>query len=83
MNLFIFLQLDTSFTAILRSVRLRILKFLGSVGEDSKLVLGVPRMDDFLAWDTKKSLLIRLPFQEVIIDLYIGNVYIYRYDLDC
>ncbi|KAJ3415636.1 hypothetical protein HDV05_004512 [Chytridiales sp. JEL 0842] len=69
------------FSSSARDMKHQILEFLGSIGELSKLVI-TESFDEanFLAWDRDKHLQFKLPFQEVILDVYLGNKFFWSED---
>ncbi|KAJ3073015.1 hypothetical protein HDU98_002395 [Podochytrium sp. JEL0797] len=59
----------------LKTIQIRILKLLGGLGQDSRLMLGSDsNAASLLAWDTEKYLKVKIPFKEAIFDLYFDDM---------
>ena len=56
-----------------QELRFRILRFLGSIGGDNKLLLQNSDNLEVMSWDFNKYLKFTIPFKEVNIDICLGN----------
>jgi DNA-dependent protein kinase catalytic subunit len=57
----------------LKELKIRVLKFLGSIGHLNKYLLSESfEESELLAWDRNKNVKFRLPFKEVILEIYLG-----------
>ncbi|KAJ3082739.1 hypothetical protein HDU99_001711, partial [Rhizoclosmatium hyalinum] len=67
-------QMDEQIVQDLKSIQIRILKLLGSLGQDSRLMLSNETSASLLAWDTEMNLKVQIPFKEAIFDVYFDNM---------
>ncbi|KAI9329679.1 NUC194 domain-containing protein [Zopfochytrium polystomum] len=68
------LDKDNSSAMQLQELRIRMLKYLGSIGSDNKMLLHSEATEDLIAWDSKKVLTVRIPFQELVMDFQIDDL---------
>ncbi|KAJ3024386.1 UNVERIFIED_CONTAM: hypothetical protein HDU68_008222 [Siphonaria sp. JEL0065] len=68
-------EIDEQTTQTLQSIQIRILKLLGSLGQDSHLMLSsVDTNSVLVAWDTEKHLKVQIPFQDTVCHLYFDDI---------
>ncbi|KAJ3139727.1 hypothetical protein HK100_011281 [Physocladia obscura] len=68
-------QIDETMVLSLQNIQMRILKFLGSIGQDNKLIVDFDvNKDSMLAWDPERNLRFPIPFKEAIFDIYFGKI---------
>ncbi|KAI8831763.1 NUC194 domain-containing protein [Chytriomyces cf. hyalinus JEL632] len=68
------LHLDEETVENLKGIQIRILKFLGSLGDANKLMLSSDTSDSLLAWDSERCLKFQIPFKETIVDIYFDDM---------
>ncbi|KAI9335926.1 NUC194 domain-containing protein, partial [Obelidium mucronatum] len=68
-------EMDEQAIQTLKTIQIRILKLLGSLGQDSRLMLSDSVANaNLIAWDTTKNLKFQIPFKEAIFDVYFDDM---------
>ncbi|KAJ3260235.1 hypothetical protein HDU77_001468 [Chytriomyces hyalinus] len=68
------LHLDEETVETLKGIQIRILKFLGSLGDANKLMLSSDTSDSLLAWDSERCLKFQIQFKGTIVDMYFDDL---------
>ncbi|KAJ3201400.1 hypothetical protein HDU82_008143, partial [Entophlyctis luteolus] len=67
-------EMDVETISNLRKVQIRIVKFLGKIGQDNRLLFDTSANESMLVWDPERNLKFPLPFKEAIFDLSLDDM---------